>query len=213
MPSADQARSPAPFEALAEASAPVAPRLPLERLSPRAWIWFHLKIGLFGFGHGAIMPLYERALVRDSGTLTQAEFHESLTASLVLPGPSLITLSMLLGRKLYGNMVSLLAVLAMCVPGALWALFIVYAVPIHAPAVEALFRGFTMGALVLLVAMVYRLSRGLASAPDRPLVGDRRQQVRLAISLLVAVLLALHVPMVIVAAVGVATCLGAEFLT
>jgi len=204
-------RPTASLSAVPDGSVPAAAPAQRDALSARAWIWFHLKIGLFGFGHGAIMPLYERALVRDSRTLTPAAFHESLTVSLVLPGPSLITLAMVLGRQLYGTTVGVLGVLAMCVPGALWALFIVHAVPIHDPSVEALFRGFTMGALVLLVAMVRRLARGLASGEPRAAGPDRRYLVRLAIAGMVAGLLVLHVPMVAVAALGVVACLVAEF--
>jgi len=185
----------------------------LTALPARGWLWFHLKIGLFGFGHGAVMPMYERALVRDSKTLTAAQFHEALTVSLVLPGPSLITLSMYLGKQLYGSTIGLVGVLCMCVPGALWALLIVSTIPIEHPAVRALFHGFTVGALVLLVDMVWRLRRGLsADTPARPPVARRKYHARLAVSAVVAASLLVQLPMVAVAALGVLGCLAVEFL-
>jgi len=182
-------------------------------LPARGWLLFHLKIGLFGFGHGAVMPMYERALVRDTKTLTEAQFQEALSVSLVLPGPSLITLSMYLGKQLYGSLIGLLGVLCMCVPGALWALLIVYAIPIEHPAVRALFHGFTVGALVLLVDMVWRMQRALrADAPTSRPVLRHKYLARLAISALVAGSLLAQLPMVTVAALGVLGCVAVEFL-
>jgi chromate transport protein ChrA len=188
------------------------PVLTVLRLPARGWLLFHLKLGLFGFGHGAVMPMYERALVRDSTTLSEAQFHEALTASLVLPGPSLITLSMYLGTQLYGSAIGLLGVLCMCVPGALWALLIVYAIPIEHPAVQALFHGFTVGALVLLTDMVWRMQRALrADAPASPPVLHHKYLARLAISALVAGSLLAQLPIVTVAGLGVLGCLAVEF--
>jgi len=181
-------------------------------LRPRDWILFHLKIGLFGFGHGAIMPMYERVLVRDSRALTAEQFHEALTMALMLPGPSLITLSMHLGKVLFGSAIGLLGVLAMCIPGALWALFIIHAVPVRDPTVHALFRGFTVGALVLLVDMVRRMQRGLRAQSDVPARRDRRYLWRLALTGVVAALLLAHVPMAYVALGGVPVCLAVELL-
>lgn len=184
------------------------PSIDARRLSAAGWLWLHLKIGLFGFGHGAIMPLYQRALVRDTATLAPEAFQEALGASLLLPGPSLITLSMYLGKELYGLAVAVLAVLAMCVPGALWALLIMHAVPIHHPAVRALLSGFSVGALVLLVDMVRQLGRGLSADGPRA----RAKTVgRACLALVLALLLFAHVPMTLVAVAGVVACLTLEF--
>ena len=179
-----------------------------QRLSAAGWLWLHLKIGLFGFGHGAIMPLYQRALVRDTATLAPEVFQEALSASLLLPGPSLITLSMYLGKKLYGLAVAILAVLAMCVPGALWALLIMHVVPIHHPAVRALFAGFSVGALVLLVDMVRQLAQGLSAEGAR---ARTKTAARASLALALALALFAHVPMTLVAAGGVVACLALEF--
>ncbi|MET0340278.1 MAG: chromate transporter [Polyangiales bacterium] len=184
--------------------------VPAARMRARDWLLFHLKIGLFGFGHGAVMPMFERALVRDTQTMTPAAFNEALTVALLLPGPSLITLSMHLGRQHFGTAVGLLGLLAMCVPGALWALLIVTAIPIHHASVRALFRGFTIGALVLLAAMVVRLESGLRAPDDaRPRL---RHLARICIAAGVCALLLAHVPMVQVVGVGVLACLALEFL-
>ena len=182
------------------------------RLSARDWIWLHVKIGLFSFGHGAIMPMYERTLVQESKMMTPEEFHEALTVALVLPGPSLITLSMYLGRHLFGTAVGLLGVLGMCIPGALWALVVIALVPIHHAAVRALFQGFTIGALVLLVDMVRRLQRGLRSEGSAARARDLRYVARLAIAAGVCALALLHVPMTQIAVLGTLVCLSVEFL-
>jgi chromate transporter len=178
------------------------------------WLWFHLKIGLFGFGHGSVMPMFERALVREHKLMTPAQFNEALTVSLVLPGPGLVTLSMYLGKELFGAWIGLLGALCMCIPGAVWALVVVYAVPLHHPAVRALFQGFTVGALVLLANMLWRLQRGLHASASAPApIARHKVLLRLAISGALAALLSAHVPMATVAGLGVLACLAAEFTT
>lgn len=182
-------------------------------LSVRGWLWLHCKIGLLTFGTGSVFPIYERALVRDAKALSNEQFQQALTIAQVLPGPSLVTFCAYLGGTLFGPLVAVLGVLAMCFPGALWALLVIEAVPIHRLDVQAVFHGFAVGALVLLVDLVRRLARGLtASDRDGVPVSNGRVARRWLVALAVGALVLLRVPMAHIAGIGVVACLVAEFV-
>src|SRR5580704_2855450 len=83
-------------------------------LTPRDWLLFNAKVGSLTFGMGAITPMYERVLVRERKALTSREFQEILTVCQVLPGPTLVSLAMYLGRRLFGPAVGFLGVLCLC---------------------------------------------------------------------------------------------------
>ncbi len=181
-------------------------------LTPRDWLLFNAKIGALTFGMGAITPMYERALVRERKTLTSREFQEILTVCQVLPGPTLVSLAMYLGKRLFGPVVGPLGVLCLCCPGAIWALLFVRYLPLDRPDVRALFWGFALASLILLVDMVVRLwpaltethVAGKAATPAR-----RARRVAIAVGVAVAVLS--HAPMTSVALAGATACLVAEF--
>jgi chromate transporter len=174
-----------------------------------------LKLGFFAFGTGSAMPMYERAFVRDAQWLDHDEFQAALTLAQVLPGPSLVSLSVFLGNELLGVAAALLGVLCMCIPGALWGLTVIAFAPLRGFAVQELFHGFAIGALVLLVDLLWRLRHVLAvssqpaPAARAPLAKQlRRWFVAAGLGLLVT----MKVPVSFVAALGVAVCLLAEFL-
>jgi chromate transport protein ChrA len=181
-------------------------------LTPRAWLLFNAKIGALTFGMGAITPMYERALVREFKALTAREFQEILTVCQVFPGPTLVSLAMYLGRRLFGPAIGLLGVLCLCCPGALWALLFVRFVPLDRPDVRAVFWGFAIASLILLVDMIVRLLPALSAthAVDESATPGRRAR-RLAIAIGVGVAVLLHASMLSVAVVGATVCLVAEF--
>jgi chromate transport protein ChrA len=181
-------------------------------LTPRAWLLFNAKVGSLTFGMGAITPMYERMLVHERKALTSREFQEILTVCQVLPGPTLVSLAMYLGRRLFGPAVALLGVLCLCCPGAVWALLFVRFVPLDRPDVRAVFRGFAVVSLILLVDMVVRLLPALGATHaigESATPGRSARRVAIAIGVGAAVLL--HAPMMSVALVGAAACLVAEF--
>jgi chromate transporter len=179
--------------------------IPSTPLTPRAWLLFNAKVGSLTFGMGAITPMYERVLVQERKALTSREFQEILTVCQVLPGPTLVSLAMYLGRRLFGSTVGLLGVLCLCCPGAVWALLFVRFVPLDRPDVRAVFWGFAVASLILLVDMVVRLLPALGATHA---VGERASA-GIAVGVGVAVLM--HAPMMSVAVGGAMVCLLAEF--
>jgi chromate transport protein ChrA len=181
-------------------------------LTPRDWLLFNAKVGSLTFGMGAITPMYERVLVHDHKALTSREFQEILTVCQVLPGPTLVSLAMYLGRRLFGPGVGVLGVLCLCCPGAVWALLFVRFVPLDRPDVRAVFWGFAIASLILLVDMVARLLPALGASHT---VGESstpgRRACRVAIAIGVGVAVLLHASMMSVALVGATVCLVAEF--
>ena len=181
-------------------------------MTPRDWLLFNAKVGALTFGMGAITPMYERLLVRERTALTAREFQEILTVCQVLPGPTLVSMAMYLGRRLFGPAVGLLGVLCLCCPGAVWALLFVRFVPLDRPDVRALFWGFAIASLILLVDMIVRLLPALGAthaAGESATPARRARRVAIAIGVGVAVLL--HASMMSVALVGATACLVAEF--
>ena len=183
------------------------------RLSAAAWLLFNLRVGGLSFGMGSITPLFERALVQDTQSLTAEAFQETLTLAQVLPGPSLVSMTMYLGQRLFGTTVGLLGVVCLCLPGALWATIVIRWVPLDRPFVQTLMHGFAIGAVVLLADFVFRLWPGLrgthvSSVRATPAKLARR----LAVVLAVTVLVTARVPMFAIVAVGALACLAAEFL-
>jgi chromate transporter len=184
-----------------------------KRLSASAWLLFNLRVGGLTFGMGSITPIFERALVQDTQSLTAEEFQETLTLAQVLPGPSLVSMAMYLGQRLYGTPFALLGVVCLCLPGALWATLVVRWVPFERPLVQTFMHGFAVGAVVLLADFVRRLWPGVRGTHLPGIVATRSKLVRrLAVALAVTGLIAARVPMFTVVAAGALACMGAEFL-
>jgi chromate transporter len=181
-------------------------------LTPRAWLLFNAKIGSLTFGMSAITPMYEHVLVRERKALTAREFQEILTVCQVLPGPTLVSLAMYLGKRLFGPTTGVLGVLCLCCPGAVWALLFVRFVPLERPDVRAVFWGFAVASLILLVDMVVRLLPALgATHVVGEIAAPGRHARRVAIAIGVGIAVLLHASMMSVALAGATACLVAEF--
>jgi chromate transporter len=151
--------------------------------------------------------------VQDTRSLTAEEFQETLTLAQVLPGPSLVSMTMYLGQRLFGTTVGLLGVVSLCLPGALWATLVVRWVPFERPIVQRFMHGFAIGAVVLLADFVLRLWPGLRGThlPGTSATPKKLAR-RLMIVLSVTGLIAARVPMFTVVTLGALSCVGAEFL-
>jgi len=184
-----------------------------KRMSAGAWLLFNLRVGGLTFGMGSITPIFERALVQDTQSLTAEQFQETLTLAQVLPGPSLVSMVMYLGQRQFGITFGLLGVICLCLPGVLWAVLVIHWLPFERPLVQTLMHGFAVGALVLLADFMRRLWPGVRGT-HVPGVGATRQKLarRLLVALAVSALIAVRVPMIAVVSGGVLACLSAEFL-
>jgi chromate transporter len=194
-------------------NAALLPATSPKRLSAGGWLLFNLRLGGLTFGMGSITPIFERALVQDTQSLTAEEFQETLTLAQVLPGPSLVSMTMYLGQRLFGTAFGLLGVVCLCLPGALWATLVVRWVPFERPLVQTVMHGFAIGAVVLLADFVRRLWPGIRGShlPGVPASGAKLAR-RLTVTLVVIGAIAARVPMFTVVALGVLACVGAEFL-
>src|SRR3954462_1042420 len=66
-----------------------------------------LKVGLSGFG--GVLPFARRMLVEERRWLSEEEFTGVLSLSQVLPGPNIVNVSVIVGRKFQGWIGSILA--------------------------------------------------------------------------------------------------------
>lgn len=181
-------------------------------LDARGWLYFNFKIGLFTFGTGSVMPLYRRHLVEEKRALTSEQFQEAVTLSQMLPGPYLVSLTTYLGERLFGRLVSVLAVLAMCIPGALWALAAMYLIPFNRPEIQAGLAGSSVGTAVLLLVVVAQMRAGLHTnhVPNVPLARGKLLR-RAAVAVVVAGMSVARLPLSVVTLAGLVAGLIAEF--
>jgi len=70
------------------------------RLSLSALFFGFLKVGLSGFG--GVMPFARRMIVEQRRWLTEAEFLDVLSLSQFLPGPNIVNVSVIIGRRFQG---------------------------------------------------------------------------------------------------------------
>jgi len=70
------------------------------RLSLSALFFGFLKVGLSGFG--GVMPFARRMIVEERRWLTEAEFLDVLSLSQFLPGPNIVNVSVIIGRRFQG---------------------------------------------------------------------------------------------------------------
>lgn len=187
---------------------------PAEReLTAVGWILLNFKLGAFSFGTGSVAPIYRRALVIDTRALSAEQFQDALTVAQLLPGPNLVSLTMALGTRLFGYPTAVAGVAALCLPGAIWALLTVSAMPLNVPLVRAVVAGFAVGAAVLLLDLALLLERGLAAThvPDVQASRGKRRW-RLLVVLAVALAALFGVPLLSIVALGVAGGAAAELV-
>lgn len=182
-------------------------------LTALGWILLNLKVGAFSFGTGSVAPIYRRALVVEARLLTAEQFQDVLTVAQLLPGANLVSLTMALGTRLFGYGAGAAGVAALCLPGAMWALLTLCAMPMGVPLVRALVAGFAMGAAVLLLDLALQLAHGLRATHVRDLhASTGRRRFRLLVALAVAALALFGVPLLSIIALGVVGGAVAELL-
>ena len=101
------------------------------------WLRVNLAIGTLSFGSASRIVLYEDAVVRARGWLSDEEFAEVLTVAQLLPGPNLVNLSAYLGYRLVGPLASVLGIVCLCLPGSLLAVALSSVLALERPWVQA----------------------------------------------------------------------------
>jgi chromate transporter len=120
-----------------------------------------LKIGLSGFG--GVMPFARRMIVDERRWLTELEFLDVLSLSQFLPGPNIVNVSIIVGRRFHG----LAGAVAACTGLMLMPLVIVlalatlYAQVARFEAVRGAVTGVSAAASALILATALKLARPL----------------------------------------------------
>src|SRR3954462_8082367 len=116
---------------------------------------------------GGVLPWAERLIVEERGWMTQAEFTDVLGLCQFLPGPNVVNVSIVLGRRLRRVRGALAASLGLLLPSFVVAMILAvwYERWATSPIVARAFRGITVAAAGLLVALAVKASRRLGDHP------------------------------------------------
>jgi chromate transporter len=79
---------------------PAATPPPPPRVAAGALAWGFCRVGLSGFG--GVLPFARRMLVEQRGWLTEQEFNEVLSLAQFLPGPNIVNVAVIVGRRFAG---------------------------------------------------------------------------------------------------------------
>ena len=127
----------------------------------RALFLAFLKVGISGFG--GVMPFAHRMLVEQERWLDEREFLGVLSLCQFLPGPNIVNVSILVGRRFAGPRGSLAAFLGLILMPMLiiLALGVLYGIAGQLPHVKGAFGGVACGAAGLVLAMAIRMAQSL----------------------------------------------------
>ena len=118
-----------------------------------------LTIGATSFG-GAV-PYLRQSLVVRRGWLDEKSFVELLSISQSLPGLNATNMAILVGQRLAGRPGAALAILGMCLPGAIlmFAVGIIYRAHGDHPITSAALKGVSAAAVGLILSTVVQLGK------------------------------------------------------
>ena len=137
---------------------------PVASLSLSELFLAFLKVGVSGFG--GVMPFARRMIVEERRWLTEAQFLDVLSLSQFLPGPNIVNVSIIIGRRFAGLAGSAVAfagllLLPLAIVLALATLYAQYA---QVDAVRNALGGMSASASGLVVAMALKLARPIRSS-------------------------------------------------
>jgi chromate transporter len=123
-----------------------------------------LKIGLSGFG--GVMPFARRMIVEQRRWLTELEFLDVLSLSQFLPGPNIVNVSVIIGRRFQGvaGAAAAFAGLLLMPLVIVLALATVYAQFAQVAALRGACSGVSASASALIVATALKLARPLKTS-------------------------------------------------
>jgi chromate transporter len=168
------------------------------RLSLSELFFGFLKVGMSGFG--GVMPFARRMIVDERRWLTEAEFLDVLSLSQFLPGPNIVNVSVIIGRRFQGVPGSLAATAGLMLMPLVIVLLLatLYAQYAEVDAVRNALGGMSASASGLILATALKLARPIRSSA---------WQMAVAAAVFVAIAL-LRVPLVWVLAVACPVALG-----
>jgi chromate transporter len=134
------------------------------RLSLGALFFGFLKVGLSGFG--GVLPFARRMIVEERRWLTETEFLDVLSLSQFLPGPNIVNVSVIIGRRFQGIAGSIAATGGlMLMPLAIvLVLATIYGEFAQVAAVRNALGGMSASASGLILATALKLARPIKSS-------------------------------------------------
>lgn len=127
----------------------------------RALFFGFSSVGLSGFG--GVLPFARRMLVEDKGWLSAEEFNTQLGLCQFLPGPNVINLAVVVGKRYGGLAGACVAPLGLLLGPFLIVLLLALAYDTwgELPRVQGLLRGIAAVGVGLLFAMAWRMAAAL----------------------------------------------------
>lgn len=131
----------------------------------RELFWGFLKIGLSGFG--GVMPFAHRMLVERTRWLDEREFTEVLSLSQFLPGPNVVNLSVLVGRRFQGPIGAIAAATGLMLMPMVIVLLLatLLAEFAHLEAVRNACTGVSAAASGLILSVALKMARPIRGQP------------------------------------------------
>ena len=129
------------------------------------------KVGVQGFG--GVLPFARRMLVEDRRWLSEQEFLDVLSLSQFLPGPNIVNVSIIVGRRFRGPLGSVVACAGLlAMPFAIvLALAALYAQFVDLAPVRGAATGVSAAASGLILSMALKLSRPLRDSAWQIAIG------------------------------------------
>lgn len=124
-----------------------------------------LKIGVSGFG--GVLPFAHRTLVERNGWLTEQQFTEALSLAQFLPGPNIVNLSVIVGRRFQGPIGAAAATLGLMLMPLVIVLLLamLFAEFAHVEAVRNACAGVSAAASGLVLSIALKMARPMGRVP------------------------------------------------
>lgn len=178
----------------------------------KEWVLLNLKIGTLSFGGASRIVLYQDEIVDRYQWLSRDEIQEILTIVQVLPGPNLVNFVAYLGSRLHSHLAALLGVLCLSIPGA----FLIVAVallPNENPIIEKIFRGLSIGSIILFSVFLYRLANGIkATLSTQTQISKSKTYLRYFLAAIIFAFSYLGTPVIPLIFCSSIVCIAVEFL-
>lgn len=141
-------------------ASPVSPHVTTREL----FVGF-LKVGLSGFG--GVLPFARRMLVEKRQWLTEQEFNEVLSLSQFLPGPNIVNVSIIVGRRFQGPIGALAATLGLMLMPLIIILLLaaLYGQFAQIEAVRGAANAVSAAAAGLMLAVGFKMARPIRKTP------------------------------------------------
>ena len=138
---------------------------PTPRVTTRALFIEFLKVGMSGFG--GVLPFARRMLVEQRGWLVDTEFTEVLSLSQFLPGPNIVNVAVIVGRRFRGPVGSAAAVVGLLLMPIVVVLLLamLFAEFAQVDAVRGACTGVSAAASGLVLAMALKMGKSIRGTP------------------------------------------------